>query len=186
MEMVSPSEVTREHCAVNKIKSAVLDHGNPFAFEGDILHNMITHACVPDEFVEQILIANDTGQKMYEDYVTVRTNGNISLWAKSDESGLQQKQDVHVWQQDNPHQATRQGGRSKGDEGSLWETNGPRKIRDIDQKGGIGNHEFTLTPRSPFSPDGSMLRCTDNAKLIRLLELLANEAELEQGRLQSG
>ena len=25
---------------------------------------------------------NDTGQNMYEDYVTVRTNGNISLWAK--------------------------------------------------------------------------------------------------------
>ena len=43
---------------------------------------MITHACVPDEFVEQILNANDTGQNMYEDYVTVRTNGNISLWAK--------------------------------------------------------------------------------------------------------
>ena len=42
----------------------------------------LTHACVPGEFVEQILNANDTGQKMYEDYVTVRTNGNISLWAK--------------------------------------------------------------------------------------------------------
>ena len=84
MEMVSPSEVTREHSAVNKIKSAILGHGNPFAVEGYRLHNMITHACVPDEFAEQnlMLIANDTGQKMNEDYVTVRTNGNISLWAK--------------------------------------------------------------------------------------------------------
>ena len=82
MEMVSPSEVTREHSVVNKIKSAILDHGNPFTVEGDRLHNMITHACVPDEFVEQILNSNDTGQNMYEDYVTVRTNGNISLWAK--------------------------------------------------------------------------------------------------------
>ena len=43
---------------------------------------MITHACVPDEFVEQILNANDTGQKMHEDYVTERINGNISRWAK--------------------------------------------------------------------------------------------------------
>ena len=33
LEMVSPSEVTREHSAVNKIKSAILDHGNPFALE---------------------------------------------------------------------------------------------------------------------------------------------------------
>ena len=82
MEMVSPSEVTREHSAVNMIKSAILDHGNPFAVEGDILHNMITHACVPGEFEEQIRNANDTVQKMYEDYVTVRTNWNSSLWEK--------------------------------------------------------------------------------------------------------
>ena len=117
MEMVSPSEFTREHSAVNMIKSVILDHGIPFAVEGGRLHNMITHACVPDEFVEQILTANDTGQKMYVDNVTVCTNGPKG---KSDESGLQ---DVHFWQQDNPHQASRQDGISKGDDGSLWETN---------------------------------------------------------------
>ena len=59
---LSPGEVTREHSAVNKIKSAIIDHGNPFAVEGDILHNMITHAYVPDEFVEQIRNANDTAR----------------------------------------------------------------------------------------------------------------------------
>ena len=32
--------------------------------------------------MEQILNANGTGQNMYEDYVTVRSNGNIGLWAK--------------------------------------------------------------------------------------------------------
>ena len=79
---LSPSEVSREHSAVYKIKAAIIDHGNPFPVEGDILHNMITHAYVPDEFVEQILNANDTGQKMYEDYATERINWNISLWAK--------------------------------------------------------------------------------------------------------
>ena len=117
---------------------------------------------------------------MYEDYVTVRTNGNISLWAKVTKVGYK------IFMPGNPHQASRHDGRSKGDEGSLWETNDPRKIRDIDQKGAIGNHEFTLTPRSLFSPDGSMLRCTDNAQLIRLLELLGNKTELEQGRLPYG
>ena len=76
-------KLRREHSAVNKIKSAILDHGNPFAVEGDTLHNMITHACVTGEFVEQIHNANDTGQKIYEDYVTVRTHGNISLLGKS-------------------------------------------------------------------------------------------------------
>ena len=56
---------------------------------------------------------------------------------------------------------------------------------NIDQKGAIGNHEFTLKPRSLFSPDGSMLRCTDMSKLIRLLEMLGKETKLEQGRLPS-
>ena len=79
---LSPSEVTREHSAVNKIKAAIIDHDNSFAVEGDRLHNMTTHAYVPDEFVEQIFNANDTGQIMYEDYVTERINGNISLWTK--------------------------------------------------------------------------------------------------------
>ena len=57
--------------------------------------------------------------------------------------------------------------------------------RDIDQTGATENHEFTLTPKSLFSPDGSTLRCTDKSKFIRLLELLGNEAELEQCRLPS-
>ena len=57
--------------------------------------------------------------------------------------------------------------------------------RNFDHKGAIGNHEFTLKPRSLFSPDGSMLRCTDKSKLIRLLQMLGKEAKLEQGSLPS-
>ncbi len=45
---LSPSEVSREHSAVYKIKADILDHGNAFAVEGDRLHNMITHAYVHD------------------------------------------------------------------------------------------------------------------------------------------
>jgi len=32
------------------------------------LYNIITHACFPDEYVPQILNADITGQKLYEDY----------------------------------------------------------------------------------------------------------------------
>ena len=80
--MTTSAGVSREHYEVDKINAAIIAHGNPFAVEGDRLHNMTTHAYVPDEFVEQILNANDTGQKIYEDYVTERINGNISLWPK--------------------------------------------------------------------------------------------------------
>ncbi|CAM1330033.1 Uncharacterised protein at_DN1481, partial [Pycnogonum litorale] len=56
-------------------------HGNPFTVEGDKLYNLITHSCIPDEYVPQILNADVTGQKLYEDYVTEQINGDVSLWA---------------------------------------------------------------------------------------------------------
>ena len=68
---------------------------------------MITHAYVPDEFVEQIPNAYTTCQKKYEEYVTERINGNIKPLGQSHES---RQHDVHVWQQDNHHQDTRQDG----------------------------------------------------------------------------
>ena len=48
-----------------------------------------------------------------------------------------------------------------------------RSSRDINQKEAIGNHEFTLTPRALFAPDGTILPCLDKSKLIHLLNKLA-------------
>ena len=45
-----------------------------------------------------------------------------------------------------------------------------RSNRDIGQKQAVGTYEFTLTPRSLFAPDGSVLPCSDKSKLIHALE----------------
>ena len=50
------------HDDVNKIKAAILDHGNPFDAEGDQLYNFMTHAHVPQNSVPQILNIDDVGQ----------------------------------------------------------------------------------------------------------------------------
>ena len=113
--------------------------------------------------------------------VTERMNGNISLWGKVMKVGNKmfmsgnktttiKLRDMHLKE-------------TKDLYGRLMIL--AKSNRDIDQKGAIGNHEFTLTPRSLFSPDGSMLRWKDKSKLIRLLEMLGKEAKLEQGRLPS-
>ncbi|KAI4810948.1 hypothetical protein KUCAC02_013875, partial [Chaenocephalus aceratus] len=40
------------------------------------------NTCIsPDEYVPQILNADVTGQKLYEDYVSEQINGDVSLWA---------------------------------------------------------------------------------------------------------
>ena len=36
---------------MNKIKAAILSHGNLFSTEGDQLQHLITHAYIPDEYV---------------------------------------------------------------------------------------------------------------------------------------
>lgn len=81
---LGPSAVKRAHDTIDKTqpwKAATLSHGNPFTNEGDNLHNVITQAYIPDEYVQQILNADATGQKLYEDYVSERINGDVSHWA---------------------------------------------------------------------------------------------------------
>lgn len=64
---VQPSAIKKEHHTVNKIKAAILSHGNPFDAEGDQLYNFMTHAYVPQEGVPQILNVDKKGQKLYEE-----------------------------------------------------------------------------------------------------------------------
>ena len=44
---LGPSAVKKEHDVIDKVKAAILKHGNPFVTEGDKLHNVITHAYIP-------------------------------------------------------------------------------------------------------------------------------------------
>jgi len=67
---LGPSAISKEHYAIDKIKAAILKHGNPFAAEGDKVHNGITHAYIPVDYVPMILNADVTGLKLYEDYVS--------------------------------------------------------------------------------------------------------------------
>ena len=47
-----------------------------------------------------------------------------------------------------------------------------RSNRDIDQKQALGSYEFTLTPRSLFTPDGEVLPCSDKSKLMHSLQTM--------------
>ena len=175
---LGPSAVKRAHRAVDKIKAAILSHGNPFTAEGDKLYNIITHAYIPDEFVPQILNADVTGQKLYEDYVAERINGDVSIWApvkkvnnKMFLSGSK-KTTVKIRDKTVDLKETRDL------YGRLMVL--ARSNRDLNQRDAIGNYEFTLTPRALFAPDGTVLPCHDKSKLIHLLSKLAKESAPEE------
>lgn len=78
---LGPNQIKRDHEVIDKNKSTILSHGNPITAPGEKLNNMITHAYVPLECVPKILSVDDTGQKLYEDYVSEIINGEVSLWA---------------------------------------------------------------------------------------------------------
>ena len=175
---VKPSVVKKEHDAVKKIKVAILNHGNPFDAEGEQLYNFMTHAYVPQKSVPSILNVDDVGQKLYEDYVAERINGDVSLWApvKKQNNAMflsgTKKQTVKTRDQSVDLKET------KDLYGHLMVL--AKSSRDIDQKNAIGNYEFTLTPRALFAPDGSILPCFDKSKLIHCLEKLKKDCEKDQ------
>ena len=172
---VRPTVIRQEHEAVDKLKTAILKHGNPFAVEGEQLYNFITHAYVPQEYVPQILNVDDIGQKLYEDYVSERINGEVSLWAPV------KKQNNNMYTSGNKGQTVKirdnivDMKETKNLHGRLMVL--CRSNRDIDQKNAVGNYEFTLTPRALFAPDGTMLPCTDKSKLIHDLTKLTDTDE---------
>ena len=165
---LSPGKVKREHGTITRIRETIESHGNPFGVEGSAIHNLITHAYIPDEYVPQILNMDNTGQKLYEDYVKERINGDVSLWApvKKEKNMMymcgSKKYTVKVRDKTVDLKETRDL------YGRLMVL--ARSNRDIDQKQAVSTYEFTLTPRSLFTPDGAVLPCSDKSKLIHALE----------------
>ena len=152
---LGPSTIKREHDAINKIKAAILSHGNPFSTKSDQLDNLTTHAYIENEYVPQILNINATGQELYEEYVSERINGDVSLWAPV------KKQNNNMYLSGNKKSSVKIRDKTV----DLKETKDiygrlmvlARSIRDIDQKQAIGYYEFTLTPVALFAPNRVML-----------------------------
>ena len=60
-----------------------------------------------------------------------------------------------------------------------------RSNRDIDQKQAVGTFEFTLTPRSLFTPDGELLLSSDKSKLIHALEAIVSTSTDQAGQQEA-
>ena len=115
--------------------------------------------------------ANVTDQKLYEDYVSERTSGDVSLWEpvkkENNKMFMSANKKTTVKFQDKTVDLKE----TKDLYGTLMVL--ATSSRDINQKKAIGNHEFTLTPRAFFAPDGTIVPCLDKSKLIHLLNKLA-------------
>lgn len=158
--------------------SVILSHGNSTTAQGEKLYNMITHAYVPQECVAKILSVDDTGQKLYEDYVSERIIGEVSLWAPV------RKENNKMFMSGNKKETIKIRDKTV----DLKETKDlygrllvlVRSNRQIDQKHAISNYKFTVTTRALFAASGAVLSCTNKSKLIHLLESLPTADTSEQ------
>jgi len=152
----------------------ILKHGNQFAAEGDKLHNVITHAYIPAEYVQTILNADVTAQNLYEDYISERINGDVGLWTPVNKENnkliMSANKKTTVTLQDKTVDLKE----TKDLYGRLMVLT--RSSRDINQKEAVGNQEFTLTLRTLFAPGGTILPCLDKSKLIHFFNKLATAA----------
>ena len=110
------------------------------------IYNLITHAYIPNEYVPQILNIEHIGQKLYEEYVEERINGDVSLW-----SPVKKERNL-MYMSNNKKQTVT----IRDKVVDLKETKDScgllmvlaRSNRNVYLEQAIGSYEFTLTPRS--------------------------------------
>lgn len=119
---------------------------------------------------------DDIGQKLYQEYVAERINGDVSLWTPVMFTSNKKRHAVKVCDKTIDMKKTK----------DLYDRLMvlARSSWDVDQKEAIGIYEFTLTPRARFVSDGSVLPCTDKPKIIHLLELLKSDKTAQHDSLQ--
>ncbi len=85
-----------------------------------------------------------------------------------------EQQDVHVFKRENHSKPPKQESGSKGDQGLVWQTNGPGQVQQRHQpERGHWEPRIHSDTKSPFCPDGTILPCLEKSKLIHLLNKLA-------------
>ena len=129
----------------------------------------MTHAYVPQESVPQIFNVDDSGQKLYEDYVAEHINGDVSLWAPV------KKQNNAIFLSGSKKQKAIGG--SERNKITLWSVYSSSQIEpghrseECSRKLQMySDSQGTVCPRWVHSS-----KCTDKSKLIHYLEKLGEK-----------
>ena len=85
-----PSELKKQTERVEKIKSTIKSHQNPFVMtEEPSLCNIVTNKVVPPQFIESILNVDKQGKKLHEDFVCERLEKQSTrLWERMKRNNL--------------------------------------------------------------------------------------------------
>ena len=183
-----PSERKKQAERVEKIKSAIKSHTNPFGMIQDpSLSNLVTNKVVAPEFIEGILNVDKQGKTLHQDFINERLETqSTKLWARMKRNSLPSfaKPDPNC----------------KRSLESICEVDLKterdllsrfliisRSSREFDEREAVGNYELATHPKSLFQGD-KLLYCTDKSDVARELygasqnsfHHLANQLEITE------
>ena len=153
---------------VHSLCRVVSEHGEPFTSQDTRLYNILTHALVTEKVEEEILMRDELGQRIFEEFV-VRLDGNISIWSEM------KKRKIGSFKQNNKEvKITIEKGKviTLKEERNLLQRFViiARRRTSLDLEHCIGEYEFGVVPRALFSADGSMLLEKQKYKVATLIK----------------
>ena len=161
--------LVREEKNIEQLTTTIKRFSNPFTEESDDLLNLVTKVVVADKVKKDLCGQSEIGRKMLETFVKERIQSDkVNIWSTMKKRKLltwrSNGKKVKVSLQDKVVEL--QEDRSLFARLMMVAKSRP----ETDIKEAIGQHEFSVVPRSLFANDGTMLHCSLKSALMGILE----------------
>lgn len=165
---LSTAVLVREERNV-KLTATIERFTNPFTEESDDLFNLVTEVVVAEKVKDDLCGQSVIGRKLLEAFVNERIKSDkVNVWSKM------KKRKLLTWRSNG--KKVRVSLKDKvvelqEDRNLFARLMMVAKSRpEIDIKEAIGQHEFSVVPRSLFANDGTMFHCSMKSALMSILE----------------
>jgi len=166
---LSTAILVSEERNVKQLTATIERFTNPFTEESDDLFNLVTKVVVAENVKDDLCGQSVIGRKLLETFVNERIKSDkVNVWSKM------KKRKLLTWRING--KKLRVSLKDKvvelqEDRNLFARLMMVAKSRpEIDIKEAIGQHEFSVVPRSLFANDGTMFHCSMKSGLMSILE----------------
>ena len=139
-----------------------------FVEEHDIVFNVISKAVLPPLFATEVINHTSIGHASYQDFISNRFHGNISIWYPMQKRNLKSFKANNKMIKKNVDNKVVQLREEKNLLTRFLIT--ARKRRELNLEEALGNFEFSVVPKALFFNDGQPLNCTDKSSILHHIE----------------
>ena len=141
-----------------------------FVEEHGIVFNVISKAVLPPLFATEVINHISIGRAAYQDFISNRFHGNISVWSPM------QKRNLKSFKANNKmikKKLTNKVVQLREEKNLLTRfLITARKRPELNLEEALGNFEFSVVPKAVFFNDGQPLNCTDKYPFCTILKNL--------------